>query len=71
MPELGGASSEGVAHGVGLGGAAPGVRVSDAERERTINLLRDAAAEGRLGFEERADRIDVAVRARTRAELEP
>lgn len=37
----------------------------------TINLLRDAAAEGRLGFEELADRIDVAVHARTRAELEP
>jgi Domain of unknown function (DUF1707)/Cell wall-active antibiotics response 4TMS YvqF len=51
------------------GDAAPAVRASDAERERTTELLRDAAAEGRLTFEELADRIDVAARAATRAEL--
>jgi hypothetical protein len=46
------------------------VRASDAERERTTELLRDAAAEGRLSFEELADRIDSAAQAVTRAELE-
>jgi len=46
------------------------VRASDAERDRTVELLRDAAAEGRLTFEELADRIDVAGAATTRGELE-
>jgi hypothetical protein len=46
------------------------VRASDAERDRTVELLRDAAAEGRLTFEELADRIDVASAATTRGELE-
>jgi hypothetical protein len=69
--ESGGESSERIAHGAGSGGAAPDVHASDAERERTIALLRDAALAGRLGFEELADRIDVAAQARTRAELEP
>jgi hypothetical protein len=54
----------------GSGNAVPGVRASDAERERTTELLRDAAAEGRLSFEELADRIDSAARAVTRGELE-
>jgi hypothetical protein len=35
----------------------PEVRASDAERNRAVDLLRDAAAEGRLTFEELADRI--------------
>jgi len=48
----------------------PALRASDAERERTQELLRDAAAEGRLTFEELADRIDAAGRATTREELE-
>jgi hypothetical protein len=47
----------------------PDVRASDAERERAVDLLRDAAAEGRLTFEELADRIDVASAASTRGEL--
>lgn len=46
------------------------MRASDAERERTTELLRDAAAEGRLTFEELADRIDSAAQAVTRGELE-
>jgi len=46
-----------------------GVRASDAEREATVERLRDAAAEGRLTLEELADRIDVASRAVTRGEL--
>ncbi|MCP9489537.1 MAG: DUF1707 domain-containing protein [Solirubrobacteraceae bacterium MAG38_C4-C5] len=47
----------------------PAVRASDAERERNQDLLRDAAAEGRLTFEELADRIEAAGRATTREEL--
>jgi hypothetical protein len=45
------------------------IRASDAERERVMDALRDAAAEGRLTFEELADRIEAAGRARTRDEL--
>ena len=48
----------------------PELRASDAERDRTVERLRDAAAEGRLTFEELADRIDAASGARTRGELE-
>jgi hypothetical protein len=48
----------------------PDVRASDAERDRTVELLRDAAGEGRLTFEELADRIGVASTATTRGELE-
>jgi hypothetical protein len=45
------------------------VRASDAERDATVERLRDAAGEGRLTLEELADRIDVATRAVTRGEL--
>jgi len=45
------------------------VRASDAEREAAMTRLRDATAEGRLTFEELADRLDAAARARTRGEL--
>jgi hypothetical protein len=48
----------------------PDLRASDAERERTIDVLRDAAGEGRLTFEELADRIESAGGARTRGQLE-
>jgi len=44
-------------------------RASDAEREQTVATLRDASAEGRLTFEELADRTALAYRARTNAEL--
>ena len=47
----------------------PDLRASDLERERTIDILRDAAGEGRLTFEELADRIEDAARAKTRGEL--
>lgn len=46
------------------------VRASDAEREVAMGRLRDAAGEGRLTFEELADRIDAAADAVTREELE-
>jgi hypothetical protein len=47
----------------------PAIRASDAERERASALLRDAAAEGRLTFEELADRVEAAAHAKTREEL--
>lgn len=47
----------------------PDLRASDLERERTIDILGDAAGEGRLTFEELADRIEDAARAKTRGEL--
>src|SRR3954451_22561954 len=39
------------------------VRASDAERDATMNRLRDAAAEGRLTLEELTDRIEAAANA--------
>jgi hypothetical protein len=48
----------------------PSVRASDREREAVIGRLRDAAAEGRLTFEELADRIELAAGAVTRGDLE-
>lgn len=48
----------------------PDVRASDAERDATIDRLRDAAGEGRLTLEELTDRIDGAAQARTHADLE-
>ena len=47
----------------------PDLRASDAERERTVLALRDAAAEGRLTLEELAGRLDRALTATTRVEL--
>lgn len=48
----------------------PDVRASDGERERTIDALRTAGGEGRLTFEELADRVEVAAAATTRDELQ-
>jgi uncharacterized protein DUF1707 len=48
----------------------PAVRASDAERERTVERLRAASAEGRLTFEELSERVTAAYDARTHAELE-
>lgn len=47
----------------------PEIRASDAEREQTAEVLRDAVAEGRLGMDEFQDRLDVAYQARTHGEL--
>lgn len=52
-----------------LSSPSEGIRASDGEREATIQRLRDGAAEGRLTFEELADRVEVAAHARTREEL--
>jgi hypothetical protein len=48
----------------------PALRASDADRERTVELLRDHAAEGRLTLEEFTDRISGAYLASTNDELE-
>jgi hypothetical protein len=47
----------------------PSLRVSDAERERAVEQLRAAAAEGRLATEELEQRIGGALAARTRGDL--
>ena len=47
----------------------PGVRVSDAEREPVIERLKDAYAEGRLGYDEFGSRLKFAMVARTRRDL--
>lgn len=46
-------------------------RASDVEREQAVARLREAAAEGRLTFEELADRAALAYGARSHAELAP
>ncbi len=50
--------------------AEPPIRASDADRDRTIALLRDHAVEGRLTFEEFTDRMTATSLARTSVELE-
>ena len=47
------------------------LRASDAERERTVELLRAASGDGRLTLEELAERVEGALVAKTRDELEP
>ncbi|MEU4208726.1 DUF1707 domain-containing protein [Streptomyces sp. NPDC026206] len=52
-------------------GAGPALRASDADRDRTAEILREALAEGRLTAEEHAERVGAAYEARTHGELEP
>ncbi|MET9959056.1 DUF1707 domain-containing protein [Streptomyces sp. NPDC006326] len=49
----------------------PELRASDADRERVVERLRDAVAEGRLDMEEFEERLEAAYTSRTYAELEP
>ncbi|WP_406285875.1 DUF1707 domain-containing protein [Embleya sp. NBC_00896] len=49
----------------------PELRASDADRDRYVNILRDALAEGRLTSDEHAERVDAALAAKTVSELEP
>jgi hypothetical protein len=49
---------------------APPLRASDAEREQTAEVLRNAATEGRLDVDELEERLQSAYTVRTRAELE-
>lgn len=47
----------------------PGVRASDAERERTADALKRHFLDGRLTSDEYAERLDAAYAARTREQL--
>ncbi|RKS10420.1 uncharacterized protein DUF1707 [Nocardiopsis sp. Huas11] len=47
------------------------MRVSDAERDQVAEILREAAAEGRITFEELDERLDGTYAAKTYADLEP
>ncbi|MER7828364.1 DUF1707 domain-containing protein [Streptomyces sp. NPDC096097] len=49
----------------------PELRASDADRDRVVERLRDAVAEGRLDMEEFEERLEAAYTSRTYAELEP
>ncbi|MGW1891644.1 DUF1707 SHOCT-like domain-containing protein [Streptomyces sp. NPDC002004] len=59
----------------GTGGSAqPAVadlRASDADRDRVVETLRDALAEGRLDMEEFEERLEATYKARTYGELAP
>jgi hypothetical protein len=50
-------------------GSEPGIRASDAERDRVVGLLKQHFADGRLSLDEFSERMDVAYQARTRGEL--
>jgi len=47
------------------------LRASDSDRERTAEILRDAAGEGRLGMDELDDRLSAVYAAKTYGELAP
>ncbi|MCW2760664.1 MAG: hypothetical protein JWR85_865 [Marmoricola sp.] len=47
------------------------LRVSDADRHRVAELLREAAGEGRLDIEELDERLEAAYAAKTSADLVP
>ncbi len=46
------------------------LRIGDRERDTVVAILRQAAADGRLSLAECDSRLDVAIRARTHADLE-
>ena len=50
-------------------GARPGLRASHADRDRTVEVLRDAAGDGQLTASELDERVEAALTARTRSEL--
>lgn len=54
----------------GRSGPRQGVRASDAEREKTVSLLNQHHVDGRLTAEEFSDRVEAALAARTRSELD-
>lgn len=47
------------------------LRVSHADRDRMVEILKDAATDGRLDTDELAERVEQALSARTYADLEP
>lgn len=50
--------------------SAPSLRVSDAERDAVVELLKNRTADGTLTLDEFAQRVEGALTARTRADLE-
>jgi class 3 adenylate cyclase len=52
-------------------GAPAALRASHADRERVVDLLQAAAADGRLSTDDLDQRLEAALTARTRADLEP
>jgi hypothetical protein len=50
-------------------GESPGMRASHADRDRTVDVLRVAAGDGRLTLEELDERLEAALSARTVGEL--
>ena len=52
-------------------GPPPELRASDADRDRVVDVLREAAADGRLTPEELDERLGLALSARTFGELAP
>ena len=48
----------------------PGIRASDADRDKIVTALRENLAEGRLTTEEFDERLDKALAAKTQGELE-
>ncbi|MGH3095173.1 MAG: DUF1707 SHOCT-like domain-containing protein [Streptosporangiales bacterium] len=53
------------------GESAPAVRASDADRNHAADVLRDAAGDGRLDFDELGERLEQVYAAKTHAELAP
>jgi len=51
------------------GDDAPGIRISDADRERAARCLHEATAEGRITIAELEERLDVVYAARYEADL--
>ncbi|QBI55708.1 DUF1707 SHOCT-like domain-containing protein [Streptomonospora litoralis] len=47
------------------------LRASDGDRDEVARILQDAVGEGRITLDELAERLDLAYRARTYAELDP
>lgn len=56
-------------HGHQIAGPYGGARVSDADRERAVDVIKSAFAEGRLTRDEHSARVEHAYAARTYAEL--
>jgi hypothetical protein len=47
------------------------LRASDADRERVVDRLREAAADGRISMDELDERLETAYTSTTHAELRP
>jgi hypothetical protein len=47
------------------------MRISDADRQRVADVLRDAAGEGRIDLDELEERLELAWGAKTYADLVP